>query len=76
MRFITVTIKDSNGDFVYLNIDHIVSISTIVHWETEEKYSEHALILLSNGKEIICDESADCIENENMILFYKINPKI
>jgi hypothetical protein len=79
MKFITVnTLETDEGgyDTVHINVEHIVTISD---WWVEKKVKWKdgsgisgfenlelpvAKILLSNGSEIICDESVEMIEKE------------
>jgi hypothetical protein len=79
MKFITVnTLETDEGgyDTVHINVEHIVTISD---WWVEKKVKWKdgsgicgfenlelpvAKILLSNGSEIICDESVEIIEKE------------
>jgi hypothetical protein len=68
MKFITIcTLEAAKVDYdtVHINIDHIVTITD--HWTAREDsdiLDNHAKILLSNGLEIICDESVEMIEKE------------
>jgi len=73
MKFITVNTLEAHLkndlDIVYINIDHIVMISN--YWIEKENpkmdcvfWDNHAKILLSNGSEIICEESIEHLEKE------------
>jgi hypothetical protein len=74
MKFITVNTLEAHLkddlDIVYINIDHIVTITD--HWIENEELDIlncHAKILLSNGSEIICEESIERLEKEFKELF-------
>jgi hypothetical protein len=74
MKFITVNTLEAHLkddlDIVYINIDHIVTITD--HWIENEELDIlncHAKILLSNGSEIICEESIERLEKEFKKLF-------
>jgi hypothetical protein len=79
MKFIAVnTLETDEGGYepVHINIDHIVTITDYwvekkVKWKDgsgntgyENTELPVAKILLSNGSEIICDESVEMIEKE------------
>jgi hypothetical protein len=76
MKFITVNTLEAHlkDDFipVRINVNHIITISE--HW-MEKKDSEdldiYGKILLSNGTEILCEESPEDIEKEFHQLFLK-----
>jgi hypothetical protein len=76
MKFITIcTLEAAKLDYdtVHINVDHIVTITD--HWtarEDSDVLDNHAKILLSNGSEIICDESVDMIERDYKELFKQI----
>ena len=57
MKFISVCIKDSDLEIVHINFNHIVKITTYTVMHDDEKYTDYAAILLSNGEEIICEET-------------------
>ena len=74
MKFITVNTLEAHLkddlDIVYINIDHIITITD--HWIQKEELDIlncHAKILLSNGSEIICEESIEQLEKEFKELF-------
>ena len=69
MKFISICIKDSDLEIVHINVNHIVKITTYTVMEDEERCTDYAAILLSNGEEIICDESPETIESEYPELF-------
>jgi hypothetical protein len=75
MKFISVAkLIDTDYEIIHINIDHIVTISD--HWVEKESlqmgcqyWDNHAKILLSNGFEIICEETVEMIEKEFKELF-------
>jgi hypothetical protein len=65
MKFITVCKLESDFEIIHINIDHVVTITDYwVEKEGSDLFDNHAKILLSNGLEIICDESVEMIEKE------------
>ena len=74
MKFITIVTLESaeigSYDTTHININSILSITD--HW-VEKKDSDsmdnHAKIILTNGVEIIADESLQWIEEEYKELF-------
>ena len=68
MKFLELSFKES-GEFVNVNIDHIVLIEPHIKWIENDKYIESSKIHLSNGNVIIVAETMECIENEYKELF-------
>lgn len=68
MKFLELSFKGTS-EFVDINIDHIIMIEPYIEWQDENNYKEYSKIYLSNGNNIIVDESMDCIENEYKELF-------
>ena len=68
MKFFELSFKQS-GEFVNINIDHVVFIEPIIEWKDDKKYNEYSKVHLSNGDAIIVSETMDCIEKEYKELF-------
>lgn len=68
MKFFELSFKES-GEFVNVNIDHVVMIEPEIEWQEDGKYKESSKIHLSSGNFIIVAETMDCIEQEYKELF-------
>ena len=69
MKFITVNTLEAHLkndlDLNYINIDHIIKITNhYIKNDNTGYYDIYAKILLSNGSEIICEESIEHLEKE------------
>jgi hypothetical protein len=67
-KFITLAYEDS-GEFVNINIDHIVKIDVHVKHLGENKFEESSKIYLTTREVIHVAEAPDTIENEYPYLF-------
>ena len=68
MKFLELSFKES-GEFVNVNVNHIIMIEPYIKWIDNEKYVESSKIHLSNGNVIIVAATMKCIENEYKELF-------